>query len=344
MNTRALRTTPLWLTLAGAASAWIGAYAANGSFWNWLLGDIFGMNLEARLGSSIHFFLYDTVKILLLLTGLMFVIGMLRASLDLTRAQEFLEGRGLGVGLTLAVVLGVVTPFCSCSSIPLFIGFVAAGIPLAITLTFLIASPLVSETAAILIAAQFGVGIAAAYVLAGSLIALGVGWILSRFKLDHLVEDSVRGMAIGKLRADGHVPTLRERVDAALDESREIFTKVWMWVLLGVGIGAAIHGWVPADFFARHVGPDNPFGVPLATLIGVPLYANGGGVVPIGEALWAKGMPLGTVMALMMGAIALSIPEAIMLRKVMKPKLLAIFFGAVTAGIILVGYLFNVFA
>lgn len=345
MSTGELRTpSNLQLSLIGATIVWIGAYATNAPFWTWLLRDMLGMNLETRLGSSLHFFFYDSTNILLLLTGLMFVIGMLRASLDLTRARKYLAGRGLGIGLVLAVLLGVVTPFCSCSSIPLFIGFVAAGIPLSITLTFLVASPLVSETAAILIGAQFGVEIATAYVLAGSLIALGTGWVLSRFKLDHLVEESIRTMAIGNLRSDGHKPTLQERVDFALAESRDILTRVWMWVLVGVGIGAAIHGWVPAEFFARHVDSDNPFGVPLATFIAVPLYANGGGIVPIGEALWAKGMPLGTVMALMMGAIALSIPEAIMLRKVMKPKLLTIFFGAVTAGIILVGYLFNVFA
>lgn len=244
----------------------------------------------------------------------MFAIGMLRASMDLHKARTFLEGRGLVVGLVLAVVLGVITPFCSCSSIPLFIGFVAAGIPLSITLTFLIASPpLVSETAAILIGDHFGWGVAGAYLIAGSLIAIVIGAILSRFDLDKWVEPYVFDTKIAQLRAEGHAPTLQERVDAAVVEVRDIFTKVWKWVIVGVAIGAAIHGWVPADFFARYAGgADNPFGVPLATLFGVPLYVNGGGVVPpIGEALWAKGTPpLGTVMALMMASIALSIPEA----------------------------------
>lgn len=331
----------LWLKLLGAVVVWVGLYLINRPFWDWLYGDVLGMELDGRLGSSLHFFSYDTVKILLLLTGLMFLIGMLRASLDLDRARTFLEGRGLFAGLVLAVVLGVITPFCSCSSIPLFIGFVAAGIPLSITLTFLIASPLVSETAAILIGDHFGWDVAGAYVLAGALIAMGIGAIFSRFHLDKWVEPYVFETRISQLRADGHRPTLAERVEAAIEEVKDIFSKVWKWVIVGVGIGAVIHGWVPADFFARYVGADNPLGVPLATLFGIPLYVNGGGVVPIGEALWAKGMPLGTVMSLMMGAIALSIPEGIMLRRVLKPQLLALFFGSVAVGIIIVGYTFN---
>ncbi|MEZ5154297.1 permease [Rhodococcus zopfii] len=335
------RNGVLWLKLLSAAAAWVVLYMGNEPFWDWLYGDAIGLDLNARLGSSLHFFSYDTVKILLLLTGLMFAIGMLRASMDLNKARTFLEGRGLVVGLVLAVVLGVITPFCSCSSIPLFIGFVAAGIPLSITLTFLIASPLVSETAAILIGDHFGWGVAGAYLIAGSLIAIVIGAILSRFDLDKWVEPYVFDTKIAQLRAEGRAPTLQERVDAAVVEVRDIFTKVWKWVIVGVAIGAAIHGWVPADFFARYAGADNLFGVPLATLFGVPLYVNGGGVVPIGEALWAKGTPLGTVMALMMASIALSIPEGILLRRVLKPQLLALFFGSVTVGIIIVGYLFN---
>ena len=331
----------LVLKLLGAAVVWAVAYAVNKPLWDWLYGDLPGLDLDGRWGGALHFFSYDTVKILLLLTGLMFVIGMLRASLDLNRARSFLDGKGLFVGLVLAVVLGVATPFCSCSSIPLFIGFVAAGIPLAITLTFLIASPLVSEIAAILIGDQFGWGVAGAYVLAGSAIAIGIGFILSRFDLDKWVEPAVFQTRIGELRSGGHVPTLQERVDAAVEEAREILIKIWKWVLVGVAIGAAIHGWVPTDFFATYAGVDNPLAVPLAVLVGMPLYVNGGGVVPIGEALWSKGLPLGTVMALMMSAIALSIPEAVMLRRVLKPQLLAIFFGSVAVAIMLVGYLFN---
>jgi uncharacterized membrane protein YraQ (UPF0718 family) len=239
-------------------------------------------------------------------------------------------------------VLGAVTPFCSCSSIPLFIGFVAAGIPLSITLTFLIASPLVSEIAAIMIGSQFGWHIAAAYVLAGSVLALAIGFTFSRFDLDHWVEDMVFATRIGHLRAAGHTPTWPERVRAATEESRDILTSVWRWVLLGVAIGAVIHGWVPTDFFAEIAGPDNPFAVLVVTVAAVPLYMNGAGVVPIAEALWAKGMSLGTVMAFIMSAIALSIPAAVMLRRVLKPPLLALYFGSVALGVVVVGTLFNV--
>lgn len=340
---RPARTKPaLWLALAGLAVAWAAAYWLNRPFWDWLFGDLIGLDPAGRVGGALHFFFYDTVKILLLLSGLMFIIGLLRASLDLERARTFLEGRGLFVGLGLAVVLGVVTPFCSCSSIPLFIGFVAAGIPLSVTLTFLIASPLISEIAAILIGSHFGWDIAVAYLVAGSVTALVIGFVFSRFHLEKWVEPMVYETRISRLREDGHVPTWTERVEAARGEVHDILGRVWKWVILGVAVGAAIHGWVPADFFGRIAGPDNPFGVPLVTLAAVPLYVNGGGVVPIAEALWSKGMPLGTTMAFMMSAIALSIPEAIMLRRVLKPPLLAIFFGAVVLGIIVIGYGFNI--
>ena len=334
------RDTRLPVLLGGAALAWVTLWWVNERIWDsavsWL-----GLDLGSRPVAAGHFFLYDTTKIFLLLIGLMFVVGMARASLDLDRARSYLEGRGLLVGLVLAVVLGVVTPFCSCSSIPLFIGFVAAGIPLSVTLTFLIASPLVSEIAAIMIGDQFGWGIAAAYVAAGSVLALAIGWAFSRVDLTRWVEEFVFTTRVAALRADGHVPSLRERVDAAVAETRDIFSSVWLWVLAGVGIGAAIHGWVPEDFFLRFAGPENPLAVLVATLAGIPLYANGAGVVPIGEALWAKGMSLGTVMAFMMSTIALSVPQAVMLRRVLKPPLLVLFFAAVAAGIIVLGVLFN---
>lgn len=342
--TERLRTTTptgRWVALGLAAAAWAGLYALNEVAWTWLVRDVVGADLESRAAGAVHFFLYDVSKIFLLLAGLMFVIGLLRASLDVERARAYLEGRGLFLGLVLAVVLGAVTPFCSCSSIPLFMGFVAAGIPLSVTLTFLVASPLISEVAAIMIGDQFGWGIAAAYVAAGAVVSLLIGWGLSRLRLDQWVEEMVFATRIAALRAEGRVPSWAERVDAAVAETREIFGKVWKWVLLGVAIGAAIHGWVPAEFFADVAGADNPLAVPVVTLAGMPLYVNGAGVVPIAEALWSKGMPLGTVMAFTMSAIALSIPEAVMLRRVLKLPLLAIFFGAVAAGIVAVGYLFN---
>lgn len=336
---RTNRMLGVWL--AAAAVAWLAAYRVNEPLWAWLLGGVAGLDLEQRLGGGLLFFLSDTVKIFLLLTGLMFVIGLLRASLDLDRARAYLEGKGLFTGLVLAVLLGAVTPFCSCSSIPLFLGFVAAGIPLSVTLTFLVASPLISEIAAIMIGDQFGWGVAVAYVVTGSVLSLLIGWGFSRLRLDRWVEPMVFATKVGQLHVQGRVPTWRERVDAALAESREVFASVWKWVLLGVGVGAVIHGWVPEEFFTRYAGPGNPFAVLVAAVAGVPVYVNGAGVVPIAGALWAKGMSLGTVMAFTMSAIALSVPQAIMLRRVLRPPLLALFFGAVTVGIVVTGYLFN---
>ena len=331
--------------LAGAAVAWAGLYALNE--WSWdALFTALGLDPAGggRVVGAVHFFLYDVTKIFLLLLGLMFAVGLARASLDLGKARAYLEGKGLALGLFLAVVLGVATPFCSCSSIPLFIGFVAAGIPLSITLTFLVASPLVSEIAAIMIGDQFGWEYAAAYVIAGAALSMTVGWVFSRFDLDRWVEDIVKSGAVVSLSDADGPPSLRDRVGAAVEETKDIFRDVWAWVLVGVALGAAIHGWVPTDFFARWAGPDNPLAVPVAALAGVPLYVNGAGVVPVGEALWAKGMSLGTVMAFMMSSIALSIPQGIMLRRVLKPPLLALFFGTVTLGIIILGYLFNFIA
>lgn len=328
------------LLLAGAAG-WVLLWMANERLWDALFGWA-DLDLTSRPVGAVHFFLYDTAKIFLLLLGLMFIVGMLRASLDLDAARRYLEGRGLAVGLFLAVLLGVATPFCSCSSIPLFIGFVAAGIPLSVTLTFLIASPLVSEIAAIMIGDQFGWTIATAYVLAGGALSMLIGWAFSRFDLNQWVEGLVKSGRVASLRAGGHTPSLSARVDAALTETKDIFADVWKWILLGVAIGAGIHGWVPADFFATYAGPDNPFAVVIATVAGVPLYVNGAGIVPVGEAMWAKGMSLGTVMAFMMSAIALSIPQAIMLRRVLKPPLLALFFGSVALGIMALGFLFNI--
>ncbi len=342
MNVKSRPTSDaaLWTRLGLTVVAWVGAWQLNEWLWSAVV-DWLELDPRQRVVGAVHFFVYDTVKIFLLLIGLMFVVGMLRASLDLERARAYLEGRGLFTGLVLAVLLGVVTPFCSCSSIPLFIGFVAAGIPLSVTLTFLIASPLVSEIAAIMIGDQFGWGIAAAYLLAGSILSLAIGWVFSRFDLTRWVDDLVFSTRVAGLRAEGHVPALRERIDAAIAETNDIFAGIWKWVLAGVGIGAIIHGWVPTAFFAQYAGPDNPFSVVVATLAGVPLYVNGAGVVPIAEALWTKGVSLGTVMAFTMSCIALSIPQAIMLRRVLKPPLLALFFGAVTFGIIVIGFLFN---
>ena len=331
----------LWLGLLGAAAAWAVLYAVNERVWSVLLGDWLGLDQSDRFGESLAFFLYDTVKIMLLLVGLIFVVGMLRTTLSPERVRDALAGRGLLPGLVLAALLGAVTPFCSCSSIPLFIGFVAAGVPLSITLSFLIASPLINEVAVVMLGGTFGWGVTAVYVAAGLVLAVVAGWVLSRFDLDRWVEPFVFRTPVASLAAEGGSPTLADRVQAARAETREIVGKVWPYVLAGVAIGAVIHGWVPADFFARYAGSDNPVGVLVATAAGIPMYANAAGVIPLAEALWEKGVALGTVMAFMMSVVALSIPSLVMLRRVLRPPLLALFTAIVTVGIIAVGLLLN---
>ncbi len=338
---RLQRTGWLIVALAGVAAVWSGLYALNESLWGVVLGDWIRLDLDTRLGSSLEFFLYDTVKILLLLVGMIFAIGLLRTTLNPEKVRSFLEGRSLFVALILAAVLGAVTPFCSCSSIPLFIGFVAAGVPLGVTFAFLIASPLVNEVAVVMLAPIFGWEVTVAYVAAGLTLAVVAGWVFTRFDLSKWVEGFVFSSPTSNLNIDGHRPSLRERVDASMEETRDIFGRVWKWVIIGVALGAGIHGWVPTEFFAIYAGPENPFAVFLATLLGVPLYSNAAGVIPIAEALWSKGMALGTVMSFMMATVALSLPEFILLKRVLKMPLLLIFFGTVAIGIILVGLAFN---
>jgi uncharacterized membrane protein YraQ (UPF0718 family) len=327
--------------LAGAAVLWLALYGLNERIWDPILGGLVGLDLDSRLGDSIHFFLYDSVKIMLLLTGLIFAIGLLRASFSAERARSLLMGRGLLVGLGLAAILGAVTPFCACSSVPVFIGLVAGGIPLAVTMTFLISSPIISEVGAVMMGGLFGWHVTATSLVSGTVLSIAAGWTLGRMNLERWVEPFVVATPVGQLAADGGSPTLRQRVDAARQETLDIAKAVWPYVLVGIGLGAAIHNWVPADFFATHAGADNPFAVVIATLAGAPLYANPAGVVPLAEALTAKGVALGTSMAFVMSVVAISVPSTILLRRVLKPQLLAIFTGVVAIGIMITGFLLN---
>ncbi|MBW3083951.1 hypothetical protein KEM60_00134 [Austwickia sp. TVS 96-490-7B] len=326
------------------AAAWVLLYALNEQLWTWLFVDLAGLNLADRLSGALHFFLYDSSKVLLLLLGMIFVIGMLRTAIRPESVRTWLHGRSLPMALILAALFGAITPFCSCSSIPLFIGFVAAGVPLAVTLTFLIASPLVNEVAVILLGQTFGWGLTTAYVVSGLGLAIILGAMFSRLDLDDQVADFVRDTPTARLHATGHRPTLAERVAAAREETNQIVGRVWMWVFIGVAVGALIHGWVPADFLTTYAGPGNPLAVPVVTALGVPLYANAAGVVPIAEALYAKGMAPGTVLSFMMATVALSLPEFVLLKQVLKPRLLALFFGSVAMGIMVIGVGFNAFA
>ncbi|MCB0913307.1 MAG: permease, partial [Propionibacteriaceae bacterium] len=271
-----------------------------------------------------------------------FVVTVLRSFMSIERTRALLGGKREGIGNVLAASLGVVTPFCSCSAVPAFIGFVAAGVPLGVTMSFLIASPLVNEIAIALLLGLFGVGPTALYIGAGLLIAIVAGFTIGRMKLERFVEPFVfetklRGQAI-----DPSVGlTWSDRFAMGREEVASILRRIWPYLLVGIGLGALIHGWAPADFFATWAGADNPFGVLVAVLLGVPLYSNAAGILPLVDALYSKGMPMGTLLAFMMATVALSLPEMILLRRVLKPKLIAIFAGVTAAGIVAVGYLFN---
>ncbi|HYO19632.1 MAG TPA: permease [Dermatophilaceae bacterium] len=328
--------------LVGAAVVWWVLCAVNLPFWDWLLHDAFGMDPDARLTETPHFFFYDTVKITLLLAGIIFVVTVLRSFMSVERTRALLGGRREGVGNVMAAGLGVITPFCSCSAVPAFIGFVAAGVPIGVTLSFLIASPLANEIAIGLLWSLFGWQIAVIYVVAGVSIAITAGWILGRLHVERWVEPFVfettlRGQAIDPAAG----LTFDQRITMGIEEVGTILRRIWPYLLVGIGLGAIIHGWVPTDFFVTYANSDNPFGVLVAVALGIPLYSNAAGIMPLVEVLHSKGMPMGTVLAFMMAVVALSLPEMILLRRVLQPKLLGLFVGVVASGIIVVGYLFN---
>jgi uncharacterized membrane protein YraQ (UPF0718 family) len=295
----------------------------------------------SHFGGALEFFFYDTPKVLLLLTGIVFVMGMVNSYFTPERTRALLAGRTQGAANVMAAGLGVVTPFCSCSAVPLFIGFVQAGVPLGVTFSFLIAAPMVNEVALTLLLALFGWKIALLYMGLGLSVAVVAGWVIGRLKMENHLEDWVRDMPRVRASTGEGGMCLAERIEAGFDSVRTIVGKVWPYILGGIAIGAAIHGYVPQDFMASFMGKDAWWSVPLAVLVGIPMYSNAAGVIPIVQALLAKGAALGTVLAFMMSVIALSLPEKIILRKVLKPRLIATFIGVVGAGILFVGYLFN---
>jgi uncharacterized membrane protein YraQ (UPF0718 family) len=291
---------------------------------------------------ALQFFLYDTPKVLLLLTGVVMVMGMVNSYFTPERTRALLSGRNEGVGNIMAALLGIVTPFCSCSAVPLFIGFVQAGVPLGVTFSFLISAPMVNEIALALLFALFGWKIAALYLALGLSIAIVSGYTIGRLRMEAHLEDWVRNMPQVSAAVEGDTLKLTDRIDAGFASVREIVGKVWPYVLAGIAIGAVIHGYVPQDFMAGLMGKDAPWwSVPVSILIGVPMYTNAAGIIPIVEALLAKGASLGTVLAFMMSVIALSLPEMVILRKVLKPRLIATFISVVATGIMLVGFVFN---
>jgi uncharacterized membrane protein YraQ (UPF0718 family) len=329
-----------WLLVAAAALVWLGLYRGNGPFWNWLLFHPVGLDAESRFGETVRFFVFDTTKILLLLTGIIFGVTVLRSFLSVERTRQLLGGRREGLANVGAALLGVATPFCSCSAVPAFIGFVSAGVPLGVTLSFLIASPLVNEVAVVLLFGMFGWRIAALYAAAGLVIATVAGFVLGRLDLERWVEPFVYEVPAGTVASGPHLDW-DDRFALGREEVAKIIRKVLPYLIIGIGIGAVIHGWVPESFFERYAGSGNPLAVPFAVLLGIPLYSNAAGVLPLVEALYAKGLGMGTLLAFMMAVVALSLPEMVLLRRVLKPKLIGAFVAVVAAGILAVGYLFN---
>ena len=307
-----------------------------------LVERVFGLDLEGKVGASVHFFLYDSIKIFILLSLLIFTISYIQSFFPPERTRKIL-GRFKGISANIiGALLGTVTPFCSCSSIPLFIGFTSAGLPIGVTFSFLISSPLVDLASVLLLASIFNWKIALAYVFVGVTLAVIGGTLISKLKLERYVEPFVMGNKV--LDVDQEELTLKNRIDFSLKQVADIVKRVWLYILIGVGIGAAIHNWIPQSIINALLGMDKWYSVPLATLIGVPMYADIFGTLPIAEALVMNNVGLGTALSFMMGVTALSLPSMIMLKKVVKIQLLAFFAGIVTVGIIIIGYLFNAFA
>ncbi|MDP1923225.1 MAG: permease [Thiobacillus sp.] len=332
-----------WLFLPLAVAVWFALYQTLIPFSETLVAAL-PVDRASHLGGALQFFFYDTPKVLLLLTGIVFVMGIVHTFVSPERTRALLSGRRLGSGNAMSASLGIVTPFCSCSAVPLFIGFLQAGVPLGVTFSFLISAPMVNEVALALLFGLFGWKVAALYLVLGLTVAIFAGIVIGKLKMENHLEDWVRAMQNAQTPAEAShtVMPWGERIDSGFHHVGEIVGKVWPYILAGIALGAGIHGYVPEDFMASIMGKDAPWwSVPAAVLIGVPMYTNAAGIIPIVEALMGKGAALGTVLAFMMAVIALSAPEIIILRKVLKPRLIATFVGVVASGILLVGYIFN---
>ncbi len=338
---------PAWVWHAGVVAfgvVWWLVYRQLVPAAEWITA-LFPVDRRSHAGEALAFFFYDVPKVMLLLTLIVFAMGVVRSYFSPERTRALLAGRREGVGNAMAALLGVVTPFCSCSAVPLFIGLVSAGVPLGVTFSFLIAAPMVNEVALALLFGLVGWQVALTYFAFGLVIAIVAGWVIGRLHLEGWLQGWVRDIHSGATApeaVEGARLTLTDRYKLGIEAVREIFGRVWKWIILGIGMGALIHGYVPEDLMARIMGADAWWSVPAAVLIGIPMYTNAAGVIPIVEALLGKGAALGTVLAFMMAVIALSLPEMIILRQVLTLRLIAVFVGVVGSGILAVGYLFNV--
>jgi uncharacterized protein len=310
------------------------------SFSKYIVYDLFKLTPNAHLSGALEFFIYDTIKIFILLAVIIFAISFIRSFFPPEKTRKILSHKKEFIGNILAALLGVVTPFCSCSAVPLFIGFVEGGVPLGVTFSFLISSPMVNEIAIVLLWGLFGWKITAIYIGTGLCVAIASGYIIGKLRLERWVEEYVYDMHMGE-GPELQAQSFRDRIDYAKSNTKEILGKIWFYVIIAIGIGGFIHGYVPEDFLVKYAGKDNIFAVPVAVLLGIPLYSNAAGVIPIVYALMQKGLTLGTTLAFMMAVTALSLPEMIILRKVLKVKMLAVFAGIMAVTIMAVGYLFN---
>jgi uncharacterized membrane protein YraQ (UPF0718 family) len=342
MTTVALRGADglFWVRVAAATLLWLVAWFAALPVATWVAYDLLGLEPGTPIGDSIAFFLFDMPKVVLLLTGVVTIVSFLRSFVAPERVRSALAGRGAVPGTVAAACFGIITPFCSCSAVPLFIGFVEAGVPLGVTFAFLVASPMVNEVAIVLLWGLFGPQLTLAYVAAGLAVAIVAGLLIGRLGMERYVEEYVYTIRSGGRPLDVKL-TLEERVRDAWTSTREIVRRVLPYLVIGIAVGAFIHGFVPADLVVAIGGSGNPLAVPALVGLGVPLYSNAAGTLPIVEALIGKGLPIGSGLAFMMAVTALSLPEMIILRRVMKPRLIAVFVAIVASGIIVVGYLFN---
>ena len=342
MTTLAARRAqvPLRLAVTVGAVLWLVAWLLALPASTWAAFEVLGLDQASQLGQAVAFFLFDVPKVLLLLTGIVTLVSFLRSYVSPERVRRALAGRNAVVGTAAAAGFGIVTPFCSCSAVPLFIGFLEAGVPLGVTFAFLVASPMVNEVAIVLLWGLVGPQLTIAYVVAGLVVAVFAGLLIGRLGLERYVEDYVWKIRAGSVAVD-FKPTLADRTRDAWRSTLDIVGRVWPYVIVGIGIGALIHGFVPTDLVVQVGGRGDPLAVPALVALGVPLYSNAAGTIPIIEALLGKGLPVGSALAFMMAITALSLPEMVILRKVMKPRLLATFAGTVAVGIVVIGYLFN---
>lgn len=335
-----IKKNTIWLPII-LLPVWFLLYRNLEPITNWIIDTALGLTKGTHFTEALRFFIFEFPKVILLLILIIFLVGIIRTWFTPDRTRKALEGKKTFTGNVMAACLGIVTPFCSCSAIPLFLGFVESGIPIGVTFSFLIAAPMINEVAIILLFGMFGWKVAAIYVVTGLIIAILAGWTIGLLKLEKWVEPWVYQVKMGNNDAENNPITFSRRISLGFDSVKEIVGKVWIYVALGILVGAGAHGYVPEDFMVSLMGKSAWYSVPLSILIGIPLYSNAAGIVPIVSVLIEKGASLGTALAFMMSVIGLSLPELIILRKVLKIQLIAVFVGVVSFGIICVGYLFN---